>query len=43
MLIGHARTSTADQVAGLDAQARELKPAGCMKLFTEPACSDATR
>jgi hypothetical protein len=32
MLVGYARTSTADQVAGLNAQARELNAAGCTKL-----------
>jgi hypothetical protein len=37
MLVGYARTSTAaDQIAGLDAQARELKAAGCTKLFSDP-------
>jgi DNA invertase Pin-like site-specific DNA recombinase len=35
MLVGYARTSTADQIAGLDAQARELKAARCEKLFSE--------
>ena len=35
MLVGYARTSTADQIAGLDAQARELNAAGCTKLFTD--------
>jgi DNA invertase Pin-like site-specific DNA recombinase len=43
MLVGYARTSTADQIAGLDAQARELKAAGCMKLFSEQASSVAQR
>ena len=33
MLVGYARTSTVDQKAGLDAQGRELKAAGCEKLF----------
>jgi hypothetical protein len=33
MLVGYARTSTADQIAGLDAQARELNAAGCTKLI----------
>jgi DNA invertase Pin-like site-specific DNA recombinase len=35
MMIGYARTSTADQVAGLDAQERDLKAAGVEKLFSE--------
>ena len=43
MLVGYARTSTADQVAGLDAQVRELKAAGCTKLFSEQVSSVARR
>ena len=43
MLVGYARTSTADQIAGLDAQARELKAAGCTKLFSEQISSVAHR
>ena len=43
MLVGYARTSTADQIAGLDAQARELKAAGCTKLFSEQVSSVARR
>ena len=35
MLIGYARTSTVDQVAGLDAQIAELKAAGCEEMFVE--------
>ena len=34
-MIGYGRTSTADQVAGLDAQERDLRAAGCTKLFLE--------
>ena len=34
-LVGYARTSTADQKAGLDAQIGELKAAGCTKIFSE--------
>ena len=41
--IGYARTSTADQVAGLDAQLRDLKAAGCKKLFSERVSSVAQR
>ena len=33
--IGYARTSTAEQVAGLDAQVRDLKVAGAERVFTE--------
>ncbi len=39
MLIGYARTSTADQKAGLEAQAAELKAAGCEGLFVEQVSS----
>ncbi|WP_299947299.1 recombinase family protein [uncultured Ruegeria sp.] len=39
MLVGYARTSTLDQTAGLDAQLRELKKAGCEKVFTEQVSS----
>ena len=35
MLVGYARTSTADQVAGLEAQLRDLKAAGCDRIFQE--------
>ena len=31
ILVGYARTSTADQQAGLDAQVRDLKAAGAKK------------
>ena len=43
MLVGYARTSTADQTAGLDAQIRELKAAGCTKMFSERVSSVAQR
>lgn len=39
MIIGYARTSTADQIAGLEAQLRELQAAGCEKIFREKASS----
>lgn len=39
MLIGYARTSTLDQKASIDAQARDLSAAGCGKLFTEQVSS----
>jgi DNA invertase Pin-like site-specific DNA recombinase len=35
MLIGYARTSTHDQVAGLEAQERDLLAQGCERLWTE--------
>ena len=39
MLIGYARTSTLEQVAGLDAQIRDLKAAGVEKIFSEQLSS----
>ncbi|PRA88064.1 DNA invertase [Ochrobactrum sp. MYb29] len=42
-LVGYARTSTVDQKAGLDAQLRDLKAAGCVKLFHEEISAVATR
>ena len=33
--VGYARTSTTDQKAGLEAQLRDLRAAGCAKLFHE--------
>jgi DNA invertase Pin-like site-specific DNA recombinase len=39
MQIGYARTSTADQKAGLDAQVAELKAAGVEELFVEQVSS----
>lgn len=43
MLIGYARTSTADQEAGLDAQKRELLAAGAEKVFSEQVSSVGSR
>ena len=43
MLIGYARTSTTDQEAGLEAQGRDLRAAGCEKLFVEQVSSVAKR
>jgi DNA invertase Pin-like site-specific DNA recombinase len=42
-LVGYARTSTADQEAGLAAQVRDLKAAGCTKVFQEQASSISQR
>lgn len=39
MFIGYARTSTVDQIAGLEAQLKELRSAGCEKIFQEQASS----
>jgi len=41
MLIGYARTSTLDQDAGLEAQARDLRTAACEKVFAEKVSSVA--
>ena len=43
MLIGYARTSTVEQVAGLEAQEVSLRATGCSKLFAEQASSVAQR
>src|SRR5580658_6182206 len=43
MLVGYARTSSLSQVAGLEAQERELRTAGCEKLFREQVSSVAQR
>lgn len=43
MLVGYARTSTADQIAGFEAQLRELELAGCEKVFKEQVSSVAQR
>ena len=43
MIVGYARTSTADQVAGLEAQERDLRAAGCERVFTERVSSVAPR
>lgn len=43
MLIGYARTSTADQDAGLEAQVRDLEQAGAEKVFSEKVSSIAKR
>lgn len=39
MIVGYARTSTADQKAGLEAQERDLGAAGCERLFVEQVSS----
>ena len=43
MKVGYARTSTAEQIAGLDAQVRDLKQARCEKLFAEQVSSVGER
>lgn len=42
-LVGYARTSTTDQKAGLEAQLRDLKAAGCRKVFQEQVSSVGER
>ena len=42
-LVGNARTSTFDQIAGFDAQRRYLEAAGCRKIFAEQVSSVAAR
>lgn len=39
MIIGYARTSTIEQIAGFEAQLRELKESGCEKIFHEQISS----
>jgi len=43
MLVGYARTSTTDQVAGFDAQKRDLEQAKCEEIFSEQVSSVAQR
>ena len=43
VLVGYARTSTTDQRAGLEAQLRDLKSAGCAKVFKEQVSSVGER
>lgn len=43
LLVGYARTSTAEQEAGLQAQVRDLQAAGCSKIFREQASSISQR
>lgn len=43
MEIGYARTSTTEQVAGFEAQVRDLKAAGCRKVFSEQTSSVSKR
>jgi DNA invertase Pin-like site-specific DNA recombinase len=43
MIVGYARTSSLAQVAGLEAQVRDLQAAGCTKVFAEQVSSVAER
>nr|CAD6603990.1 recombinase family protein [Rhizobium sp. TCK] len=42
-IVGYARTSTTDQKAGLEGQLRDLKAAGCTKIFHEEVSSVAAK
>jgi len=43
-IVGYARTSTVEQIAGLEGQLRELQAAGCERVFQEQVSSvDKTR
>ncbi|PZP40827.1 MAG: integrase [Azospirillum brasilense] len=43
MQIGYARTSTVEQLAGLEGQDRDLRAAGCERILSERVSSVATR
>ena len=43
MIVGYARTSSLAQVAGLEAQERDLRAAGCDKIYSEQVSSVAER
>ena len=43
MTVGYARTSTAEQHAGLEGQVRDLQAAGCERVFSEQVSSVARR
>jgi len=42
-LVGYARTSTLEQIAGLESQIRDLTAAGCTKIFQEQVSSVDTK
>lgn len=42
MKIGYARTSTTEQLAGLEGQERDLNAAGCERIFSEQVSGAAT-
>jgi DNA invertase Pin-like site-specific DNA recombinase len=43
MFVGYARTSTLDQVAGFEAQLRDLKAVGVLRLYQEQVSSVGER
>lgn len=42
-IVGYARTSTTDQKAGLEAQLRDLRDVGCVKLFQKEISAVAAK
>lgn len=42
VLVGYARTSTVEQAAGIEAQERDLRAAGCARVFAEQVSATAT-
>ena len=43
MIVGYARTSTLDQVHGLNSQIDDLNQVGCEKIYSEQISSVAAR
>ena len=43
MIVGYARTSTVEQIAGFEVQVKELAAAGCEKVFQEQVSSVTVR
>ena len=43
MIVGYARTSTVEQIAGFESQLVELKKAGCEKVYQEQVSSVGNR
>ena len=43
MIFGYARTSTVDQIAGFEAQVRDLEKAGAERVYREQVSSVAER
>jgi DNA invertase Pin-like site-specific DNA recombinase len=43
MIVGYARTSTVEQIAGFEAQERDLRAAGAEKVFAEQVSSVSSR
>jgi DNA invertase Pin-like site-specific DNA recombinase len=43
MIVGYARTSTVEQIAGFESQLLELKKAGCEKVYQEQVSSVGNR